>query len=381
MLLQTSTLFRGLLPIVLTTLALASSPSLAEQPDMFVYFGTYTGPQSKGIYCYTLNMTTGALTPRGVTEGVTNPSFLALHPTQPLLFAVSEVRQFGDAPAGGVAAFQIDASGQLKPLNTQNTGGTGPCYLSLDPTGTHVLVANYGGGSVACLPIDETGRLQPACDSVQFQGDAKPHAHAITLDPTGRFAIATDLGLNQIRVFTYDATHGKLTANDPPFASLPTGTGPRHFTFHPNGKWCYVINELNSTINAFAWNAQAGTLTPFDHVATIPADFHDRNDTAHIAVHPSGRWLYGSNRGHDSIAVFRIDPDTGKLTGIGHEPTRGRTPRHFNIDPTGTFLLAANQKSDNVQVFRIDAQTGLLTAAGQPVSIPSPVCVVFRERR
>lgn len=368
--------------ISVLAILLLTSTGLAEQPDMFVYFGTYTGPQSKGIYCYTLNMTTGALTPHGVTEGVVNPSFLALHPTRPLLFAVAEVSRFGDAPAGGVAAFQIDpASGQLKLLNTQNSGGTGPCYLSVDPTGTHVLVANYGGGSVACLPIDPTGRLQPACTFIQFHSDAKPHAHAITPDPTGQFAIATDLGLNQIRVFAYDATNGKLTANDPPFVSLPTGTGPRHFTFHPNGKWCYVINELNSTLNAFAWNAQTGTLTPFDHLATIPTDFHDRNDTAHIAVHPSGRWLYGSNRGHDSIAVFRIDPDTGKLTGIGFEPTRGRTPRHFNIDPTGTFLLAANQKSDNVQVFRIDAQTGLLTPIGQPVPIPSPVCVVFRERK
>ncbi|MFA7237626.1 MAG: lactonase family protein [Phycisphaeraceae bacterium] len=376
--------FVGLLRIVIAAIAVSATPSLAEQ-HMLVYIGTYTGPQSRGIHRCELNTTTGSLTPLDVTEGdtggVVNPSFLALHPTQPLLFAVSEVSKFGDAPAGGVAAFQIDASGRLKPLNTQNSGGTGPCFLSVDPTGTHVLVANYGGGSVAALPIDPTGRLQPARTFIQFHGDAKPHAHAISADPTGRFAIATDLGLDQIRVFAYNPASGELVANDPPFVPLPAGTGPRHFVFHPNGKWCYVINELNSTIDAFAWNAQAGTLTPFDHLATIPPDFHERNDTAHIAVHPSGRWLYGSNRGHDSIAVFRIDPDTGELTAIRYEPARGRTPRHFNIDPTGTFLLAANQKSDNVQVFRIDAPTGLLTPVGQPVPIPSPVCVIFRERR
>jgi 6-phosphogluconolactonase len=254
----------------------------------------------------------------------------------------------------------------------------------VDKEGKNVLVANYGGGSVAALPIQADGRLREASSFIQHKGSSVnpkrqegPHAHSINLDTANRFACAADLGLDQVLVYQFDATKGTLTPHTPPFAAVAPGAGPRHFAFHPSGRYAYVINEMNSTVTAFTYDAQQGTLKELHTLSTLPAGFKGNNSTAEVQVHPSGKFLYGSNRGHDSIAIFTIDQDTGRLTAAGHELTQGRTPRNFGIDPTGSYLLAANQATDTIVVFRIDPQTGNLKATGQTVSMPTPVCVKF----
>jgi len=350
-----------------------------EEPStMIVYIGTYTRGRAEGIYRFTLDLDSGALTPRGATGGVENPSFLALHPTGRYLYSVAE------AQGGAVAAFAIDpATGDLAPLNAQSTRGPGACHVALDPAGTTLIASNYAGGSVASFAIGDDGRLSPAVSFIQHEGRSVaprqqgPHAHSATIDATGRFAVVADLGLDKLVVYALDAATGALSPHDPPSLKLHGGAGPRHFAFHPNGGFAYVINELDSTVTAMTWNPRQGVLTATQTVTTLPADFTGDNTTAEVVVHPSGRFLYGSNRGHDSIAIFAIDDATGELTPIGHEPTRGKEPRHFNVDPTGRWLLAANQKSDTVQVFRVDEATGALSAVGDPVTVPTPVCVKF----
>ncbi|HJS09091.1 MAG TPA: lactonase family protein, partial [Pirellulales bacterium] len=246
-----------------------------------------------------------------------------------------------------------------------------------------VLVANYGGGSVAVLPIDKDGRLRPASSFVQHKGSSvnpkrqeAPHAHSINVDPAGAFAVVADLGLDKVLVYRFDAAAGTLTANDPPHATVSPGAGPRHFAFHPSGRFAYVINEMNSTVTAFAYDAKKGTLSEIDTKSTLPGP-QQGNSTAEVQVHPSGKFLYGSNRGHNSLAIFRIDEKTGALTAAGHQLTGGRTPRNFGIDPTGKFVLAANQGSDSVVVFRVDQETGKLEETGQSIKVPTPVCVKF----
>ena len=348
-----------------------------------VYVGTYTGPKSKGIYMLRLDMATGALGAPEVAGETTNPSFLAIHPTRRFLYAVSEV--WGPAgKAGGVSAFAVAPdTGLLTPLNKQATGGAGPCYVAVDKEGRNVLAANYGSGSVCALPIGQDGRLAEATAVIQHKGSGPnpkrqsgPHAHSINPDPTGRFALAADLGLDKILIYKFDAAKGTLEPNDPPSASVAPGAGPRHLAFHPSGRFAYVINEMGGTVTALSWDGARGTLTELQTVSTLPADFRGENTTAEVQVHPSGRFLYGSNRGHDSIAVFAI-ADDGRLKALGHQPTQGRNPRNFGIDPTGTWLLAANQNSDSIVVFRIDPATGVLAPAGVTASVPSPVCVKF----
>jgi 6-phosphogluconolactonase len=245
-----------------------------------------------------------------------------------------------------------------------------------------VLVANYGGGSVSVLPIQSDGRLGPATGFVQHEGSSvnprrqeRPHAHSMNLDAANRFAFAADLGLDKVLVYRFDANRGTIVPNDPPAATVAPGSGPRHFAFHPRGRNAYVINEMTSTVTAFRYDAGRGRLTELHTISTLPQGFTGNNSTAEVQVHPSGRFLYGSNRGHDSIAIFSIDSDTGRLTQVGHQPTGGRTPRNFGIDPTGVYLLAANQESSTVTVFRIDPRTGRLTPTGQTVNVPVPVCV------
>lgn len=360
----------------------------APQPSAsgpLVYIGTYTGAKSKGIYLFRLDPASGALAPLGVAAETTSPSFLAFHPNKRFLYAVGETEQFGGKKSGSVAAFAIDpATGKLTALNAQPSGGTGPCHLTVDPTGRDVLVANYNSGSVAVLPIDESGQLSEPSFIDQHQGTGHdrrrqdgPHAHNIQLDPAGKYVLTTDLGLDKIFVYRLDPANGTLTPNDPPFGQAEPGAGPRHFAFAPNGRFVYVINELASTVAAYAYDPQRGSLTQIQSLSTLPADFKGNNTTAEVQVHPSGKFLYGSNRGHDSIAVFTIDESTGKLTPAGHVSTQGKTPRNFGIDPTGTFLIAANQATDNLVVFRIDPKTGGLTPTGNTASVGSPVCVKF----
>jgi 6-phosphogluconolactonase len=359
-----------------------------EKDGMLVYFGTYTtGQKSKGIYVSRFDTTTGALTPPELAAEAASPSFLALHPDKRFLYAVNEINEIDGRKAGGVSAFAIDPQrGTLAPLNRQPSGGPGPAHVIVDRQGRNVLVANYGGGSVAVLPIGADGRLQAPSSVVQHTGSSvdpqrqkEPHAHSINVDADNRFAYAADLGLDKILIYRFNAADGTLTPNDPPFAQVEPGSGPRHFAFHPRGRFAYVINEMRCTVTAFGHDAARGALTAIQTISTLPQgqSVEKGFSTAEVQVHPSGRFLYGSNRGHDTIAVFTIDEKTGRLTSVQHEPTQGSTPRNFGIDPAGHFLLAANQRSDSVVVFRINASTGRLTPAGSRIEVGAPVCVKF----
>ena len=275
----------------------------------------------------------------------------------------------------------------LAPINAESTGAGGPCYVSVTADGATVLVANYSG-SVASLPANADGRLAPAASFIPHEGSSVhprrqrgPHAHSIVVDPSGRFALSADLGLDRVLVYRIGQTDGTLTPHDPPGAPVAPGSGPRHLAFHPNGRTLYVITELANTIIVFDWDAEAGTLSERQTIPTLPEGFDGTSYTAEVQVHPSGRFVYGSNRGHDSLAIFAVNADTKTLTLVGHEPTGGARPRHFGIDPTGAFLIAANQDTGNLVVFRIDQQTGRLTRTGGTAQVPSPVCVRFFRPR
>lgn len=369
--------------------AAPESPSAtADGSPVSVYFGTYTSAKSKGIYRSTLDLRSGALTAPTLVAETPSPSFLALHQNGRFLYAVNEVGQFEGRRTGAVSAFAIDRDGALRLLNQASSLADGPCHLVVDPTGRNVLVANYGGGSTTVIPLGTDGSLGAPGSSIQHRGSSvnpqrqkEPHAHGVYLDPANRFAYVPDLGIDRVMIYRFDPRAHSLTpSGTPPYASLKPGAGPRHMAFHPNGRFAYVINELDSTITAFGYDAKSGRLAETQTVPTLPADFKGESTTAEIAVHPSGKFLYGSNRGHDSIAVFAVDPATGQLTFVQHEPTQGKTPRNFALDPTGAFLLAANQNSDNVVVFRVDAQTGKLTPTAQRIEVGAPVCVTFQVR-
>ena len=368
------TLLAGLIPAV---------ASAADDGTVRVYIGTYTGETSQGIYISRLNGDTGALSKVELAAEVKNPSFLAIHPNHIFLYAVNEVSDSDGKPTGAVSAFAIDNnSGKLKLLNHQSSEGAGPCHLVVDRAGKNVLVANYGAGSCACLPIDADGRLGKATAAIQHRGksadpqrQAGPHAHSINLDPANRFAFVADLGLDQILIYRFDSTKGTLAANDPPAGAVAAGSGPRHFAMHPAGKFAFVINEMANTVTAFAFDSKRGSLQELQTITTLPRDYKETSYTAEVVVHPSGKFLYGSNRGHDSLAIFTIDQATGKLTAAGHQPTGGKTPRNFAIDPTGNWLLAENMDSGTIVVFRIDPHSGGLKPSGQTLDVPSPVCV------
>jgi len=355
--------------------------------ELLLYVGTYTTGKSEGIYLYRLNLTTGELRLAGTTGHVINPSFLSLSPDESYLYAVNEVDQFAGAKSGAVSAFAVDQrSGALRLLNQQSSLGASPCYVEVEAHGKFVLTANYGGGNVSVFPVQHDGSLGTATDMQQDHGSGPnrerqegPHAHCIVLDRTNQFAYSCDLGTDRIMIFRFDNRNGKLLPADPPFVDLKPGDGPRHVAIHPTGAYVFVINELHSTVTAFARDQRKGSLTPLRTVSTLPADFTGANTGADIHVSADGRFVYCSNRGHDSIGIFRFDPKTG-LTVAGHESTRGRTPRNFGIDPSGRFLLVANQNSDNVVVFRRDEATGRLSLITQ-VEVPSPVCVKFMRGR
>lgn len=365
----------------------AADGPAAGKGRLLVYIGSYSPAEQAGIHCFALNKKTGKLTKLSATKGVKNPSFVAIHPSGKYLYAVSEVDDAGGRRTGAVSAFAIDAkTGALTPINRQPSGGAGPCHLIVDKTGKAVLVANYGGGSVESIPIGRNGRLNQPASFIQHKGSSVnparqkgPHAHSIYVGPNNRFALAADLGLDKVFIYRFNPATAKLKPNELPFAKVPPGGGPRHFAFHPSGKFGYANNEITSTVTAFRFNAKAGKLTPLQTISTLPEPVKG-NSTAEIEVHPSGRFLYCSNRGHNSIAIFRIDQKTGRLTAIGHESTQGKTPRCFGIDPTGRFLLAANQSTNNVVVFRIDGRSGKLKATGFSVKVPRPVCVKFLQQ-
>jgi 6-phosphogluconolactonase len=357
----------------------------ATAADYIVYIGTYTNTgKSKGIYAYSFDPGSGKLTEIGLAGEATNPSFLAIHPNRKFLYAVSEVSGGGPS-SGAIRSFSIDPkTAKLTPMNQVPSHGNGPCYVSVDKTGKTALVANYGSGSAALMPIKADGSLGEVTSFDQREGkgadpkrQSSPHAHSIFASPDNRFALSADLGLDRVYIYKLDPVADKLTANDPPFATTKPGGGPRHFDFHPNGKFVYVIQEMGSAITAFSWDKTRGAMAELQTVSTLPADFKGESTCADIHVHRSGKFLYGSNRGHDSIAVFAVDPKEGTLKLVDHTSTQGKVPRNFGIDPTGNFLIAANQNTNNIVVFRIDQKTGKLTPTGQNLEVGAPVCVRF----
>ena len=350
-----------------------------------VYIGTYTGPGSRGIYQTTLDVATGQLLPAQLAAEIVSPSFLAIHPSQKYLYAVNEVTEFENKPTGAVTAFAIDENtGALRALNQQPSEGTHPCHLIVDAAGKNVLVANYTSGSVAVLPIDPaSGRIAAASSKVQHAGSSinkqrqeGPHAHSINLDAANRFALVADLGLDAVKIYRFDSAAAALAPHTAE-GVVAKGGGPRHLAFHPSGKFAFVNNELSSTVTVFRYDSTNGSLVETHTLSTLPTGFTGENSTAETAVHPTGNAVYVSNRGHDSIAVFSFDSNSGMLTAKGHTATGGKTPRNFAIEPTGAFLLAANQTTNTIVVFRIDPTSGGLTDTGVKIEVGSPVCIRF----
>ncbi len=364
-----------------------NQPSTAPASAYLVFIGTYThllgrlGRHSEGIYAYRMDALTGELTPVGVTSGIQRPSFLALHPNGRLLYAVSEM---GDH-SGGLSAFALDpATGVLTFLNRQSSHGAASCHLSVDSTGRFVFAASYSSGNIVVLPLEDDGRLQPASQVVEHVGPGETpehhttaRAHMIIQDPTHRFVLVPDLGLDRLMVYAFDAATGALSPHDPPYVSVKPGAGPRHIDFDPSGRYAYLINELDGTLGAFAYDASAGRFEHLHTLSTLPEGYSGPISCADVHVAPSGRFVYGSNRGHDSLVCFAIDPATGRMTPAGHTPTGGQTPRNFGLDPAGRFAVVAHQDSDSLVVFSIDPDTGALTPTGQVVDVPAPVCVKF----
>ena len=354
--------------------------------ELTLYVGTYTSGQSEGIYTYRMNVETGELKRIGSTKAV-NPSFLAVHAGNGIrrLYAVNEMKDFAGKSSGAVSAFSIDSrTGSLNFLNQQASIGADPCHVIVDRTGRFAIVANYTGGSVSVFPIQRNGNLGPASDVAQHHGSSVnkerqegPHAHCVILDRSNRYAFASDLGLDKVMIYRFDARAGKLRPAKEPWAQLEPGAGPRHLTFHPKGKYLYVINELNSTLTAFRYDSLNGTLRSMQTVSTLPKEYSGPNSCADVHVSRSGKFLYGSNRGHDSIVVFAVNENTGQLEYLEHASTGGKTPRNFTIDPTGSFLLAANQKSDTIVTLGIDQLTGRLRSTGHVAEVPAPVCLKF----
>lgn len=379
---------------------------------LMAYVGTFSSPlrdvlptqvdlppgNGRGIHLFAVDRTTGALTSRGVCELGTSPSCLALNAAGTRLYSSNETDRAGDHNEGTVSAFAINRDdGQLRLLNTVRTGGAGPTYVSVHPSGRFLLVANYFGGSVAVLPIASDGSLGDATDvktdsgtvgprkatnaplgSFAFSGHDRTHAHMVQADPSGRFVLHVDLGMDRIFVWKFDDATGKLTAKDPPAVSLPPGDGPRHFCFHPNGHWFYSVQEEGSNVVLFDYDAQAGRLTARQTISTLPPGFAGSNFCSEIMLSADGRFLYAGNRLHDSIAIFSVGP-AGDLTYFGEEWTRGNYPRSFNFDPTGRFLYCCNQRGDNVAVFRVDRETGGLTFTGHYASVGNPSIIVFLD--
>ena len=350
---------------------------------MIIYIGTYTGGESQGIYVGDLDLDTGRLTLIDMTVPLENPSFLAVDSQRLRLYAVSEVSDFGGQPSGAISAFAIEPeTGYLTLLNSKPSGGVGPCHVSLDPAGRFVLVANYGGGSVALLPLHEDGSLADAADVVLHKGSGShptrqggSHAHFITMDPSGRYALAVDLGTDMIEVYEVDAPQGNLTLRPRSRTLVKAGAGPRHLAFHPSGDYAYVINELDSTLTAYECDSAQGGLSELRTVSTLPTGYTGPNFPADVHAHPSGLLVYGSNRGHDSIAVFSVDPETGLVSLRNTVPAGGQNPRGFAIDPTGSYLVVAHQDTGTVVTFKIHPVTGDLTPTGSCVHVPIPVCV------
>jgi 6-phosphogluconolactonase len=357
-----------------------------NRKEQVIIVGTYTTPEqstSEGVYVYGMDTDSGNLTLKTVVKGLTNPSFLSIHPHTGNVYVVHEKGTFEGNPGGGVIALAGDPeSGDVHVLNKQPSGGEDPCYISIERTGRYALVANYFSGSVAMLPISGDGKLEPVCSSDQHTGSSihpdrqdKPYAHSILPDPTNTFAVACDLGIDKILVYRMDLNGGELVKHSE--NSVMPGSGPRHLVFHPNGRYAYLACELNSTVLAFTWDADGGTLEEFQNVRTLPPGYDGPNLPADIHLTPDGLYLYVSNRGHDSFACYEVSPESGTLTFKYHTSTGGAEPRGFAIDPSGKFLISANQNSNNIVTFLIDPGMGHLSRIGDEAQVSMPVCVKF----
>lgn len=380
-------MMRFFLASTLATLSFSSSV-LAQASSIRVYLGTYTRAESEGIYLSTLDLSSGELSEPKLVAEMANPTFLALDADGRTLYAVSEVAKTATWEGGSVHAYAVDAeTGDLEYLSEQPSGGKAPCHVSVSAGNGHVLVANYSSGNVSVYPRDpQSGALQQASAFRQHEGRSLaenrrqpgPRAHAFQTDATGQWALACDLGLDQVLIYRLDAEAGTLEPGDPPFAALAPGAGPRHLAFGPGERMVYVVNELDSTVSALSWDAVTGRLALLQTLSTLPPDpVVARNTTAEIVVHPDGGYLYASNRGHDNLAIYRIDALSGQLSLVGFVPTRGRNPRSFAFDPSGRYLIAANQDSDNLVVFRFDPATGQLEPLDATQKLSRPVCVLF----
>ncbi|HZK82765.1 MAG TPA: lactonase family protein [Humisphaera sp.] len=359
----------------------AASSAKEKSGSINVYIGTYTGKKSQGIYLCRLDPKSGALSKPELAGEMINPSWVTIHPNHKFLYACGEYGPFKGGSA--IGAFAIKPDGTLTALNQQPSGGGGPCYMVVDKAGKNVLVANYGTGSVADLPIGADGILSPP-DSIDQHPNTdpkrKPHAHCIDLDAANHFAISCDAGLDKLFVYHFDSDNGTLTANDPPTAALPPKAAPRHLVFSHDQRFVYVITEAALTVTVFTYDAEHGVLHDIQTISTLPEGFTGKGlSTAELIMHPSGKFLYGSNRGHDSIVGYAVDQATGKLTLVGHTPTQGKTPRGFGIDPTGQWLIAGNQNSDSLVEFKIDQKSGELSPTGTKFELGAPVCVKFME--
>ncbi|MBI1356773.1 MAG: beta-propeller fold lactonase family protein [Acidobacteria bacterium] len=351
----------------------------AETPagkPYWVFFGPYTRETSKGIYRSRFDAATGELSDAELAAEMENPSFLTIHPNGKYLYAVAETNE------GSVDSYALDgATGALTKINTQPTQGGSPCDLEVDHTGKMLVVANYGGGSTIAYQVGEDGSLSAPSDFHQHEGSSTtprqkgPHAHSVDFSADNRFVMVSDLGLDKVLVYEADVAAGKLKQVGA--AVLPPGSGPRHFAFHPSNKYAFSLGEIASTVTSFSYDAATGGMTLIETISTLPEDFDGKNTTAEIQVHPSGKFLYASNRGHHSLALIQIDEATGKIERKANYPTLGETPRNFNIAPGGEYLLAANQDSDNVVVFQLDPATGELKATGRQIAVSMPVCIVY----
>ncbi len=375
-------LFAALCTSVVALAFATAARKPASGPSHLAFVGTYTGKTgSKGIYAYDFDSSTGKLTLKGLAAETPSPSWVAVHPSGKFAYAANETGN-----KSTVTALSVDAvSGKLTQLNQLSALGGDPCYLSFDKTGKFLFAANYSSGNVVVFPIFADGKLGEPTANVKDAGalgpnkerQEGPHAHWVQVSPDNRFVFVSDLGLDAILSYRFDADRGTLTPNDPPAAKLTPGAGPRHVSFSPNGKFVYVVSELANTVTAFSYNADKGTLHELQILSTLPSDFTGRNDDAEITEDANGHWLFASNRGHDTIAVFAVNPADGTLRHTGEYPTGGKEPRHFTIDPSGQYVLAENQNSNSIVVFRIDSSSGALRKVSQTDHVPSPVCLAF----
>ena len=361
-------------------------PQNNSSNDLYFYVGTYTNGDSKGIYLYKMDSVTGRITNVAITDKVKNPSFMAINKTGNNLYCVNEISDYEGTNSGSISAYRISPiTKELELINIKSSQGADPCYVTVDEANKHILVSNYSGGSIALLTLDKSGALNRTIDVAEHKSFGsnkniinKAHAHSIVLDNQNKFAYAADLGIDKI--ITYMINHEKNELDVINETQIDSGAGPRHLAIHQNGKYAYVINEKHNSIISFSIEEADGSLQKIESYSTLPDNFNEKSYCADIHIHPNGKFLYGSNRGHNSIVIYEIDEETGRLNRLGFESTQGNWPRNFAIDPTGNFILVANQKSNNIAVLKISDKTGLLNYTGISESVPSPACLLFYEK-